>query len=95
MKNQIVKQNDRKRDDKTDVGLEYRLITTDKPSCDHFDGQTVFSVLILQIEDGVTTEHSFLYDVSRDKHEAVRILNLVRSRGISPSMAFDAIENYL
>lgn len=95
MKNQIITQIDRKEAGMTNVGLEYRLVITDKPVYDHFDGQAVFSMLILQIEDGITTEHSFLYDISRDEHEAVRILNLVRSQGISPSMALDAIENYL
>ena len=59
-----------------DYILDYSLILTDGKEYDLFEEKTVYSILILQLENGITTEYDFLYDVARDEKKAVEILKL-------------------
>ena len=74
-----------------DTYLDYRLILTDKNEYDLLDSQDVYSVLILQIEGGITTDYDFLYDIARDEENAVAILDLLVYNDVMPSNARDVM----
>ena len=75
--------------------LDYSLILTNGHEFDLFDEKTVYSVLILQIENGITTEYDFLYDIARDEENAVAILDLLVYNNVMPSNARDVLEYIL
>ena len=52
-------------------------------------------VLILQIEDGITTEYDFLYDIARDEENAVAILDLLVYNNVMPTNARDVLADIL
>ncbi len=75
--------------------LDYSLIITDRKECDLFANTSVYSILILQIENGITTEYDFLYDIARDKENAVAILDLLVYNNVMPSNARDVLADIL
>jgi hypothetical protein len=77
------------------IDLDYSLILTDRNKCDLIEEDTVYSILILQTEGGITTEYDFLYDVARDEENAVAILDLLVYNGVMPSNARDVLADYL
>jgi len=78
-----------------DIMLDYRLILTDGTDYDLFDGNNVYSILILQIEGGITTEYDFLYDVARDEKTAVAILDTLVYNNVMPANARDVLADSL
>lgn len=78
-----------------DVCLDYSLILTDSKEFDMFEENTVFSILILQLEGGVTTEYDFLYDVARDRKNAVAIFDMLVYNNVMPSNARDVLADCL
>ncbi len=79
----------------TNIVLDYSLIITDKKECDFFEEEKVYSVLILQIEDGITTEYDFLYDIAREEENAVAILDLLVYNNVMPTNARDVLADIL
>jgi hypothetical protein len=79
----------------TNIVLDYSLIITDKKEYDLFEEEKVYSVLILQIEDGITTEYDFLYDIARDEENAVAILDLLVYNNVMPTNARDVLADIL
>ena len=79
----------------TNIVLDYSLIITDKKECDLFEEEKVYSVLILQIEDGITTEYDFLYDIAREEENAVAILDLLVYNNVMPTNARDVLADIL
>ncbi|MBR5322112.1 MAG: hypothetical protein IKU48_01005 [Clostridia bacterium] len=77
------------------IVLDYSLIITDKMDCDLFDEEDIYSVLILQTEEGITTEYDFLYDIARDKENAVAILDLLVYNNVMPANARDVLADIL
>ena len=75
--------------------LDYSLIITDKKECDLFEEEKIYSVLILQIEDGITTEYDFLYDIAREEENAVAILDLLVYNNVMPTSARDVLADIL
>jgi hypothetical protein len=51
----------------------------------------VYSALIILNEDGVDTETSFIYDISRNSEEAFRIMHLLSDNGVTPDTAAEII----
>ncbi len=81
--------------DNEEINLDYSLILTDKKDYDIIDDDTVYSILILQNENGITTEYDFLYDVARNKEDAVAILNLLVYNNVMPANARDVLADIL
>ena len=79
----------------TNIVLDYSLIITDKKEYDLFEEEKVYSVLILQIEDGITSEYDFLYDIARDEENAVAILDLLVYNNVMPTNARDVLADIL
>lgn len=79
----------------SDTVLDYSLIITDRKETDIFDNENVYSVLILQIEGGVTTEYDFLYDVARDEENAVAIFDVLVYNNVMPGNARDVLADIL
>lgn len=79
----------------TNIVLDYSLIITDKKEYDLFEEEKVYSVLILQIEDGITTEYDFLYDIAREEENAVAILDLLVYNNVMPTNARDVLADIL
>lgn len=77
------------------IVLDYSLILTDKHEKDLFEEETVYSILILQLEGGITTEYEFLYDVARNEENAVAILNTLVYNDVMPSNARDVLTDLL
>ena len=77
------------------IKLDYSLIITDRKIFDLFDQPNVYSVLILQIENGITTEYDFLYDVARDEAKAVELLDLLVYNNVMPHNARDVLADIL
>ena len=77
------------------IVLDYSLIMTDKRVCDLFENEHVYSVLILQIEDGITTDYDFVYDIARDKENAVAILDMLVYNNVMPNNARDVLADVL
>ena len=77
------------------IKLDYSLILTDRKEFDLFDESEVYSVLILQIENGITTQYDFLYDISRDENNAVAILDTLVYNNVMPSNARDVLADIL
>ena len=77
------------------INLDYSLILTDRKECDLIEEDTIYSVLILQTEGGITTEYDFLYDVARNEQNAVEILDLLVYNSVMPSNARDVLADYL
>ena len=75
--------------------LDYSLIITDKKDCNLFEEENIYSVLILQTEDGITTEYEFLYDIARDEENAVAILDLLVYNNVMPTNAKDVLADIL
>lgn len=75
------------------IFLDYTLILTDRRQNDIFENSDVYSILITQNEDGITTEYDFLYDVARDEKNAVAIMNLLVYNNVMPSNARDVLED--
>ena len=80
---------------RNEICLDYSLILTDSKEVDIFGENTVFSILILQLEDGITTEYDFLYDVARDRKNAVAIFDLMVYNNVMPSNARDVLADCL
>ncbi len=80
---------------KPTIYLDYSLILTSRNECDLIEEDTVYSILILQVESGITTEYEFLYDIARDEKNAVEILNLLVYNNVMPKTAKDVITDYL
>lgn len=78
-----------------DIMLDYRLILTDGTDYDLFDENNVYSILVLQIEGGITTEYDFLYDVARDEKTAVAILDTLVYNNVMPANARDVLADSL
>lgn len=78
-----------------DTVLDYSLIMTDRRESDLFKEEAVFSVLILQIDGGITTEYEFLYDVARDEENAVAILDVLVYNNVMPHNAKDVLADIL
>ena len=78
-----------------DITLDYRLILTDGTDYDLFDNNSVYSILILQIDGGITTEYDFLYDVARDEKTAVAILDTLVYNNVMPANARDILADSL
>lgn len=78
-----------------DIILDYKLILTDGTDYELFDENNVYSILILQIEGGVTTEYDFLYDVARDEKTAVAILDTLVYNNVMPANARDILADSL
>ena len=78
-----------------DTVLDYKLILTDKTEGDLFEDTSVYSILILQIEGGITTEYDFLYDVARDEKSAVAILDTLVYNNVMPANARDVLADSL
>ena len=77
------------------IDLDYSLILTDRKEFDIIDDDTVYSILILQNEGGITTEYDFLYDIARNKQEAVAILDMLVYNNVMPSNARDVLADIL
>ena len=75
--------------------LDYSLIMTDRRQSDLFEESAVYSVLILQIENGITTEYEFLYDIARDEENAVAILDVLVYNNVMPTNAKDVLAEIL
>ena len=75
--------------------LDYSLIMTDRRQHDLFEESAVYSVLILQIENGITTEYEFLYDIARDEENAVAILDVLVYNNVMPTNAKDVLAEIL
>ncbi len=80
---------------RNNIVLDYSLIITDKKDCDLFAEENIYSVLILQMEDGITTEYDFLYDIARDEENAVAILDLLVYNNVMPTNARDVLADIL
>ncbi len=78
-----------------EINLDYSLILTDRKDYDIIDDDTVYSILILQNENGITTEYDFLYDIARNKEDAVAILNLLVYNNVMPANARDVLADIL
>ena len=78
-----------------EICLDYRLILTDKNEYDLFDEEDIYSVLILQIEGGITTEYDFLYDIARDEKNAVALLDLLVYNDVMPRNAREVMAEIL
>lgn len=81
--------------EKQRIDLDYSLILTDRKEFDIIDDDTVYSILILQNEGGITTEYDFLYDIARNKQEAVAILDMLVYNNVMPSNARDVLADIL
>ena len=81
--------------EKQRIDLDYSLILTDRKEFDIIDEDTVYSILILQNEGGITTEYDFLYDIARNKQEAVAILDMLVYNNVMPSNARDVLADIL
>jgi hypothetical protein len=55
----------------------------------------VYSALIILNEDGMDTETKFIYDISRNGEEAVRIMKLLSDNGVTPDTAAEIIGDIL
>lgn len=77
------------------IYLDYSLILTDSKEVDLFTENTVYSILILQIEGGITTQYDFLYDVARDEENAVAIFEMMVYNNVMPSNARDVLVDCL
>ena len=77
------------------IVLDYSLIITDNQRSDMFDTPDVYSVLILQTENGVTTKYDFLYDVARDRKNAVEILDTLVYNNVMPTNAKEVLAEIL
>ncbi len=77
------------------IKLDYSLIVTDGKEYDLFSEKEVYSILVLQSEDGITTDYDFLYDIARDKENAVAILNMLVYNNVMPANARDVLADYL
>lgn len=75
--------------------LDYTLVENDRCIYDSIDGEKVFSLLILQYENGVCTDYSFLYDISRDEERAKEILSLMKDNGVMPINSVDVLKDCL
>ena len=75
--------------------LDYSLILTDNRMSDMFDTPDVYSILILQNENGVTTKYDFLYDVARERKNAVEILDALVYNNVMPDNARDVLADIL
>ncbi len=78
-----------------DIMLDYKLILTEGTNYDLFGEMSVYSILILQIEGGITTEYDFLYDVARDEKSAVAILDTLVYNNVMPTNARDVLADSL
>ena len=77
------------------IVLDYSLIITDNQRSDMFDTPDVYSVLIRQTENGVTTKYDFLYDIARDKKNAVEILDALVYNNVMPDNAREVLADIL
>ncbi|MBE6642478.1 MAG: hypothetical protein IJN17_04980 [Clostridia bacterium] len=80
---------------KEETVLDYSLIMTDRRQHDLFSESAVYSVLILQIENGITTEYEFLYDIARDEENAVAILDVLVYNNVMPTNAKEVLAEIL
>lgn len=74
--------------------LDYSLIVTEEREHDLFGG-SVFSVLVLLIENGITVDYEFVYDISRDEEKAVAILETLVYNNVMPGNVSDVVADIL
>ena len=78
-----------------DFVLDYSLILTDRREFDLFEEKDIYSVLILQLENGIATDYDFIYDIARDEKKAVEILNLFVYNKVMPQNAREVFADYV
>jgi len=78
-----------------DIFLDYSLVVTKRQKHDIVGGKNIYSLLILQLERGVTTAYEFIYDVSRNRKKAVAILETLVYNSVMPNTASDVIADFL
>ena len=74
--------------------IDYSLIVTEGREHDLFGG-SVFSVLVLLIENGITVDYEFVYDISRDEEKAVAILETLVYNNVMPGNVSDVVADIL
>ncbi len=95
MKKHTIERKERSLSENNNISLDYSLILTDGKKYDLFDERNVYSILILQIEDGITTEYDFLYDVARDEKSAVAILDMLVYNNVMPANAREVLADQI
>ena len=58
--------------------IEYTLCSTDR------DSESIYSLAVALVEDGVCTDNCYLYDISREKERAEEIFLKFAKLGVSP-----------
>ena len=58
--------------------IEYTLCSTDR------DSESIYSLAVALVEDGVCTDSCYLYDISREKERAEEIFLKFATLGVSP-----------
>ncbi len=79
----------------TNINIDYSLILTDRKECDLFEENSVYSILIVQLEGGIATQYDFLYDIARDEENAVAILDTLVYNNVMPGNARDVLADIL
>ena len=74
-----------------DARYAYQTIVTPDP----FDGSPVCSLLLLQLQDGVAVDSTFLYDVSRELVQAEAFRQLLVTGEVPPEQATNILDEWL
>lgn len=74
---------------------DYTLFTSEKIKTDFLGGRKVYSLLVQQSEDGITTDYCFLYDVSREKNRALELLRIMKKNKVCPKEAVYVLQNLI
>ena len=84
-----------------EITLQYKLISTTDPLCPGGAGSrysTVYSILIIKTECdryGATDETVFIYDVTRSRDTADKLLSMLSRGHVTPTTAKDIIDDLL
>ena len=87
--------------DRPGISLQYKLIATTDASMPRGESEqlaTVYSILIIKTEldcFGITDETVFIYDVSRSREAASRLLSILATGCVSPTNAKDVIDDFI
>ena len=74
-----------------DIRVQYYLLRG--TSCE--SGNDVYSILCVKTEGDTVTDSEFVFDVSSDRYDAVRIYDILCRNTVTPMCLFEALDNIL
>lgn len=74
--------------------LQYRLVVTPDPY-NKTEYNDIFSLLVIKLQSDHQSEVEFIYDISRTREKAFRLLSMLAENSVTPTAVQDIVEDFI